>query len=54
MPFVPKPVEHRKPAAEPAAKEVQLTMMDEPPQDGEYHFPPISMLETTKATDETK
>ena len=55
MPFVPKPVEHRKPAAEPAAKEVQLTMMDEPPQDrGEYHFPPVSMLETTKATDENE
>ncbi|MFR0879562.1 MAG: DNA translocase FtsK 4TM domain-containing protein, partial [[Clostridium] leptum] len=37
MPFTPKPVEHKQPFAEPAAKEVQLTMMDEPPQDGEYH-----------------
>ena len=54
MPFTPKPVEHKQPFAEPAAKEVQLTMMDEPPQDGEYHFPPVSMLETTKATDETE
>lgn len=54
MPFTPKPVEHKQPFAEPAAKEVQLTMMDEPPQDGEYHFPPVSMLETTKATDENE
>ena len=29
-------------------------MLDEPPEDGEYHFPPVSMLETTKAADESE
>jgi S-DNA-T family DNA segregation ATPase FtsK/SpoIIIE len=48
--------------AEPAKREekkpavgapVQLTMFtDEPPQDGNYHFPPITMLETTKELSE--
>ena len=32
---------------------VQLTMFtDEPPQDGNYHFPPVTMLETTKELNE--
>ena len=32
---------------------VQMTMFtDEPPKDGEYHFPPVTMLETTKETNE--
>ena len=53
--FVQKMVERKQPPVSPApAKEVQLTMMDEPPEDGEYHFPPVSMLETTKATDESE
>jgi len=41
-------------ASAPAgASPIQLTMFtDDPPQDGNYHFPPISMLETTKETSE--
>lgn len=40
-----KPEEKKPPVGAP----VQLTMFtDEPPADGNYHFPPISMLETTK------
>ncbi|MBE6830106.1 MAG: DNA translocase FtsK [Ruminococcaceae bacterium] len=36
---------------EPAG--VQMTMFtDEPPQDGTYHFPPVTMLETTKELSE--
>lgn len=37
----------------PVGAPVQLTMFtDEPPQDGNYHFPPVSMLETTKEQNE--
>lgn len=42
--------EEKKPAA---SASVQMTMFtDEPPKDGEYHFPPVTMLETTKETSE--
>ncbi|TGJ77966.1 FtsK/SpoIIIE family DNA translocase [Caproiciproducens galactitolivorans] len=45
----PKP-EKAKP---PVGASMQMTMFaDEPPQDGSYHFPPITMLETTKVTNE--
>lgn len=52
--FAQKLAEKKQPPAPPVppAKEVQLTMMDEPPEDGEYHFPPASMLERSKAEDE--
>ncbi|HEX2986007.1 MAG TPA: DNA translocase FtsK 4TM domain-containing protein [Caproiciproducens sp.] len=37
----------------PIGAPVQLTMFtDEPPQDGNYHFPPVSMLEATKEPNE--
>ncbi len=46
----PKKQEEKKP---PVGAPVQLTMFtDEPPQDGNYHFPPVSMLETTKEQSE--
>ena len=39
--------------AAPIGAPVQLTMFtDEPPQDGNYHFPPVSMLEATKEVSE--
>ena len=42
--------EEKKPSS---GAPVQLTMFtDEPPQDGNYHFPPITMLETTKELSE--
>lgn len=45
----PKP-EEKKP---PVGSSVQMTMFtDEPPRDGVYHFPPVTMLETTKETNE--
>lgn len=44
-----KPEEKKPPVGAP----VQMTMFaDEPPQDGSYHFPPITMLETTKVTND--
>jgi S-DNA-T family DNA segregation ATPase FtsK/SpoIIIE len=46
----PKKQEEKKP---PVGAPVQLTMFtDDPPQDGNYHFPPVSMLETTKEQNE--
>ncbi|WP_330659758.1 FtsK/SpoIIIE family DNA translocase [Caproiciproducens faecalis] len=37
----------------PETAAVQMTMFtDEPPQDGTYHFPPVTMLETTKELSE--
>ena len=54
-PLMPKSMEKKQlPEEQAPAKEVQLTMLDEPPEDGEYHFPPVSMLETTKAADESE
>lgn len=45
----PQPEEKRA----PQAAGVQMTMFtDEPPQDGTYHFPPVTMLETTKELSE--
>ncbi|WP_444657925.1 DNA translocase FtsK 4TM domain-containing protein [Caproiciproducens sp. R2] len=45
----PQPETQKTP--EPAG--VQMTMFtDEPPQDGTYHFPPVTMLETTKELSE--
>ncbi|MGX8711351.1 MAG: DNA translocase FtsK 4TM domain-containing protein [bacterium] len=45
----PQPGTQKTP--EPAG--VQMTMFtDEPPQDGTYHFPPVTMLETTKELSE--
>nr|WP_319487708.1 DNA translocase FtsK 4TM domain-containing protein [uncultured Caproiciproducens sp.] len=42
--------EEKKPQA---ASSVQMTMFaDEPVQDGAYHFPPVTMLETTKELSE--
>lgn len=42
--------EEKKP---PVGASMQMTMFaDEPPQDGSYHFPPITMLETTKVTND--
>lgn len=42
--------EEKKP---PVGSSVQMTMFtDEPPRDGVYHFPPVTMLETTKETNE--
>ena len=46
----PKKTEGKKPPSDSA---VQLSMyLDEPPADGNYHFPPISMLEPTKGVRE--
>ena len=54
-PLMPKSMEKKQlPEEQAPTKEVQLTMLDEPPEDGEYHFPPVSMLETTKAADENE
>ncbi|WP_457941812.1 DNA translocase FtsK 4TM domain-containing protein [Caproiciproducens sp. LBM24188] len=37
----------------PVGVPVQMTMFtDEPPQDGNYHFPPVSMLEASKQVNE--
>ena len=45
----PQPEEKGAPQVAP----VQMTMFaDEPPQDGTYHFPPVTMLETTKELSE--
>ncbi len=45
----PKPEEKKPSVGSP----VQMTMFtDEPPKDGDYHFPPVTMLETTKETNE--
>lgn len=42
--------EEKKP---PVAAAAQMTLLtDEPPSDGVYHFPPVTMLETTKETNE--
>ncbi|QAT51283.1 DNA translocase FtsK [Caproiciproducens sp. NJN-50] len=35
------------PAAQKSAPEKPVPFSNDPPQDGEYHFPPVSMLETT-------
>ncbi len=44
-----KPDEKEQPVGSPIGAPVQLTMFtDEPPADGNYHFPPVTMLETTK------
>lgn len=46
---VKKPDDKKTPIGAP----VQLTMFtDEPPADGNYHFPPVTMLETTKELNE--
>ena len=46
-----KKAEKEKP--KPIGAPVQLTMFtDEPPQDGGYHMPPVSMLETSKDSDD--
>lgn len=42
--------ESRKELQKASAKSVQISA--EPPQDGNYHFPPITMLETTKELSE--
>lgn len=58
VPEPPVPVPGRKEAKKPEEKKVgdssvQLTMFtDEPPRDGNYHFPPVSMLEATKGVRE--
>ncbi len=53
--FAARKKEPKKPEGQkqPAGAPVQLTMFtDEPPQDGNYHFPPVSMLEMTKELNE--
>lgn len=55
QPDLPLPVkkENRPPEEKRNAAAAQTTMFtDEPPQDGSYHFPPVSMLEPTKTVRE--
>lgn len=52
--FIRKMAEKKPPEPAKPAPEIQLTMLDEPPMDGDYHFPPTSMLEVSKAVDESE